>query len=93
MSSVLVCPNTLLAKYLAYAVDTVAGGAQPLEQLVWIAKETAVAMQAGTAALAALKVSPVFDPWTRPRKAARLGSEGAVASLCSPSIPGSSSRP
>ena len=91
VSAVLMCPHTLMAKYSVYASETTAAGSKPMEQLVWIANETSVAMQAGIAALAVIKESSDPDPRTRPRKAARLGIDGAGAALCAAGGRGSSS--
>jgi hypothetical protein len=57
MSSVLICPNTLQEKYIEYSRIVSTEGAQPLPQLAWIAQETAVAMQSGTTALAAIRAA------------------------------------
>ena len=91
MSAVLTCPHTLMAKYSVYASESTAAGSKPMEQLVWMANETSVAMQAGIAALSAIKESSYPDLRTRPRKAARLGIDGEGAALCAAGGRGSSS--
>ena len=89
MSSVLICPNTLQEKYIEYSRIASTEGAQPLPQLAWIAQETAVAMQSGTTALAAIRAAQEeYDHRSRPRKTARLGSSDALA-IARPAFSGS----
>ena len=89
MSSVLICPNTLQEKYIEYSRIAPTEGAQPLPQLAWIAQETAVAMQSGTTALAAIRAAQEeYDHRSRPRKTARLGSADALA-IARPAFSGS----